>query len=573
MTDMKERINELADSINSKALLARSLTDWRPILAVECQVYVYNENYIAKRFDQINYKFCNKVEAKEILIDNLYALLRFKYFPKQNEDIDERISEIVKDFTLNLKTSLKKVSYDLDTDCNLIKMIPDGCVAFRNGVFDFKKNDWLFKYDIINIEKLSNKMYLYDPTYTILWYMNYNFEPLDMLNINDISLEEFVNLLKELDKTEKNYCFELMYNIAHDVEDNFKLDRFQHLCEIMGYLLVQSFCQKFVILIGSGGNGKNSLFDGCFTSKVVPTPSAISLDDIEEDDFVTGALSGKSHNIFLETSPKVHTESKMLKELTGSMYQTINEKGVPKYSSIINCKYLWSGNDQDKIKFADITEGFRRRNNIFEIWYHWDDKKRFLTKGDYYDTTFSESLQEIKSDLSNYYMFIYFGMMGVRLATNNWVSPFKFTYNDWKLQYSDVDFDLKERIEQLRPDILGLTLKKYASKNKDYAYMLYDENKTLLSKSKTIKDLGYNDIDGLIEMLNDEEISSMYFAEHDIYLSLKCLQVLVGDRNPTTSFNSSIKKLYNITKGFDRLYNNNPYIKCTFIGSKLKVVN
>ena len=93
MTDMKEKINDLADSINSKALLARSLTDWRPILAVECQVYVYNENYIAKRFDQINYKFCNKVEAKEILIDNLYALLRFKYFPKQNEDIDERISE------------------------------------------------------------------------------------------------------------------------------------------------------------------------------------------------------------------------------------------------------------------------------------------------------------------------------------------------------------------------------------------------------------------------------------------------------------------------------------------------
>ena len=58
------------------------------------------------------------------------------------------------------------------------------------------------------------------------------------------------------------------------------------------------------MLIGSGQNGKNSLFDGCFSNRVIPRPAANDLDAIEGDRFITGALENKAHNIFLETSAK-----------------------------------------------------------------------------------------------------------------------------------------------------------------------------------------------------------------------------------------------------------------------------
>ena len=382
-------IKDIETKVDSTALLMRPLSDWRIPLSDEVNVYVKKKKYIAKRFDQIHYQFVDKDTAKEILVDNLYALLRYKYFPRVTEEIDKRIDQIVSSFTANLKTTLKKVSFDKASDCIYLSMIPDYCIAFRNGVYNFKDDKWLFKYDIVELPKLSNKIYIYPKEYAITWYFNYNFEPLP-INISTTKLEDFIKIFKKItaDPKTKNYCFELMYNIAHDSSDIFDLSRFEHLCEITGYTVLQSFSQFFVMMIGSGQNGKNSLFDGCFTHRIIPRPASNDLDEIETDKFITGALENKAQNIFLETSAKTYTESKMIKALTGSMYQTIQPKGINKYSGIINCKYVYAGNDQDKIKFSDTTTGFRRRINMFEIWYRWDNDKRFLKKGDYYDTTF-----------------------------------------------------------------------------------------------------------------------------------------------------------------------------------------
>ena len=76
------------------------------------------------------------------------------------------------------------------------------------------------------------------------------------------------------------------------------------------------------------------------------------------------------------------------------MYQSVEHKGLNRYSSIINCKYIFAGNDQDNIKFSDNTTGFRRRINVFEIFYQWDSQKRFMKKGDYYDSQFTDDLRE-----------------------------------------------------------------------------------------------------------------------------------------------------------------------------------
>lgn len=565
-------VDDVINSVDASALMARPLPEWRPVLARECQVYVFGETYLAKRFDQINYKFCEKLEAKEILIDNLYALLRYKYFKKSTEEIDDKITRIVNSFTANLKTTLKKVSFDNSADCEIMHQLPDCCVAFRNGVYDFLKNKWFFKYDVVSLQSISNKLYLYRDDYAIMWYFDYDFEPLP-IDINTTTLEEFVNFMQEITKLPetRNYCFELMYNIAHDEEHKFSISKFLHLCEILGYTILQSFSQYFCMLIGSGQNGKNSLFDGCFTHRVIPRPAANDLDSIENDRFITGALENKAHNIFLETSAKTYTESKMIKALTGSMYQTIESKGISKYSGVINCKYIFAGNDQNKIKFSDVTNGFRRRINMLEIFYQWDSSKSFLRKGDYYDTTFSDSLYELKSDVTNTTAYVYFAMYGILHATSNFTRNFKFDMNDWDFKYTDVNLELKDKLEQISiKNIISYLTDTHVSDEEKRA-MIFDTNKTRLYDSKDMHVYAVNKLEDLLMFFRDDEAVASYFSEHDVYISLRALQMIIRDLNAPSDFTQAFKKLFMLTK-LESCYLNKPYAKCTFVNRKLKIV-
>lgn len=559
---------DLTEKIDTDAALNRALPVWRPILAQECQVYVYGENYIAKRFDQIHYQFCGKDTAKEILIDNLYALLRFKYFKESTEDIDARISDIVKSFTVNLKTTLRKITFDSKSDGDKVSMLPSYCIAFKNGVYNFKDNCWLFKYTIIDMPNLLNKMYLYTYEYMVLWYFNFDFEPLP-INVMNTSLTDFIEIMKDITKEDRNFCFELLYNMSHDEVNNFSIDKFTHLCEIIGYSIAQEFIQAFVILIGSGGNGKNSLFDGCLTCNVVPRPTSNSLDDIENDAFITGTLENKYQNIFLETSPKTYTESKVLKNITGSPFQTVNSKGVQKYSSYINSKHIFAANDQDNVKFSDTTTGFRRRANFYEVWFSWDSDKRFLKTGDYYDTSFSQDLREITSNLANAIAYIYFAMFGIKIATNNFTKTFQFTYNDWKLQYTDVDLSLEQSMQNININNVVDFL------NADIRHLeetFFDENGTRLYKSPTMVALGCHNSTQFLKMMKDDEFRMAYFADNDAFISIKMLHKLIAYGKSQTAFTQALKKLYNL-KTINRLPNNQPILRCTFNGKKFRILS
>lgn len=570
---LDEKLKSIDDAISDSVYADYQMVDWHPILAKECQVYVVNSNYLAKRFDQIDFQFCDKEAAKEILIDNLYALLRYKYFKKRSDEAEEKIAEIIRSFVANLKTTLIKVSFDKDTDCTLVKWLPDGCVAFRNGVYDFRNDRWLFTYDKIKIPNLNSTIYLYDQSYIIAWYVNIDFAPIG-INVGDFDTKGFVDFLKDFDKAERNYCFELVYNLAHDYDHKFDYSRFEHLCEILGYICLQSFSQYFELLIGAGQNGKNSLLDGCFTSRVIPQPANNDLEAIEEDRFVGESLENHSHNFYLETTAGTMTKSKNLKALTGSMYQTIEGKGLAKRTSIVNCKFVWAGNDQDKIKFSDNTVGFRRRANLFETWYRWDAKKRFLKQGDYYDTTFSDDLREIKEDLSNTVIFIYLGMYGIRLGTNDYTHSFKFTYNDWKLQYSDVNLDLKEKIEEVNRKMIADWCA--LPRNREMARLLfYDLSEKALPESLTLKENGIpvNNFDEyLSRFLKDEDAFMDYFAEFDAYMSVRSLQEIMKDASPAITFSQAIKKIYGLNS-FLYKNANRPYVKVRFIGNKLKIVS
>lgn len=572
-TNIDKKVEEIGKSVTTGALITRSMYEWRKILAQEVQVYTCGATYFGKRFNEINYNFYDKEGAKEVVIDNLYALLRYKYFPSLTDEVDKRISEIVNSFVQNLKTTLIKVSFDkFDNDAKIVKYIPNTCVAFRNGVFDFWKNDWLFKYDTINVPTINNTIYMYDPQFVIMWYFNFDFEPLPGISIQDMELRDFIEFMKEYNKEERNYCFELMYNMCHDYDYTFSYKRFNHLCEILGYTILQSFTENFVMFIGSGQNGKNSLFDGCFINRLVPKPSSIDLQTIEDDKFVTGSLVHSSHNIFLETEAETHTKSKMLKQLTGSPNQSIQPKGIQAFPGIINCKYVFAGNDQDKIKFSDNTHGFRRRINIFEIYYQWDAKGNYLNKGDYYETSFSDDLHELTEDLMNTIIYVYLGMYGLMSATKYFEKNFKFSSNDWKLSYSDIDFDLKEKIENITIEQLARHLA--YSRGDDIKGVLKDttSSRTDLYNSDTMKEYGVHTLDDMINLFKNDELSTTYFAENDIFMNIKTLQKLILDNSQPNVFQGNLKKMFSGCQ-IAKMSATKIYLMVGFTNGKLKVRN
>lgn len=575
--DRKSAIEELQKKVDADKNLKVPLTKWLDTLRDECQVYLYGTGYLGKRYDQINYEFCNEDEAKEIITNNLYALLRYKYFTNRTETSEDRIGEIVKAFTTNINTTLTRCSFDKDTNNKQLSTLPNNCCAFRNGVYDFKKGDWLFKYNITKMEGLYNRIYAYDPNYVIMWYMNYDFEPLP-INIMETPFEEFISMMKEIDKTVKNYCFELWYNISHDRKDTFDLERGKHFAQFMGFLLLRDFSQYVPFMIGSGGNGKNSIFDGCFSSRVFPMPSNNSMTDIEEDKFVTGSLANHSQNIYLETEARPYTKSQVLKQLTGSMYQTIEAKCQNKYQGIINCKFMFAGNDQDLIKFKDTTRGFLRRINMFEIYYQWDANKDFLKKGDYYDTSFSDDLHEIKDNLVNTTIYIYLGMYGIMLGTNNFTETFRFLSNDWKQKYSDVDFDLKSAIEDITIEDFLRYMKKLGQDKAEKVFY-DDDGKSKLYKSKafgkthTTANMTYKD---MINMFNDEEERERFFNDNNCSIRIDALyNILANDHSESlrtkNAFTVALKKLYPNSKILIADANRQ-YIVATFSSNTFKII-
>ena len=583
---MPKTVSEIALSVDQQVLITRPLADWLPILAEDCQVYqIDNGGFLAKRFSQINFIFCDATTACEVLVDNLHSILRSKYFVVLTDDALDRISQIVSKMTMNLRAVLKTVTfnkYNIGENKNLryIQEIPDGCVAFRNGVYDFRNAKWLFKYKQLELNT-GLTLVEYDKNYFVRWYLNYDFEPLDF-SLADVDLKDFVNVLSELNEVQRNYCFELVYNMSHTNEHKFNINRFEHLCQILGYTCLNSFAQNFVMLIGAGQNGKNSLFDGCFTTHCVPKPSSLSLEELETDTFITGALEDVAHNIYLETSAKTYRESRMIKSLTGSQDQTIHHKGVGKYSGVLNCKFIFAGNDRNEIKFSDTTNGFLRRINMFEIFYTWDAKKQFLKNGDYYDASFSKDLRELKNDQLNATIFVYLAMYGIKSATNNFENAFEFTHNEWNAEYADIDHDLKKTIEKIKCDNLldwcraskenmaiGKSAIFSALTRRNIIYSIVDSNEIQIFDSFESLVNASKHIDELNE---DIYCGSNYIEDAgELFISLPLLKNLLGVGVSQSMFNRNIQKIYG-TNCISRLGANVACVHCMFKKGKLQII-
>lgn len=540
------------------------LNEWRSLLSKEVDVYVYNTSYIAKRFDSISYEFCELKEAEEICKDNLYALLRFKYFLMLDNDIDKLIEKIVNDFIKNLKTTLIKISFEwegLNTNL-IIKDIPIYCVAFRNGVYNFKDNKWLFEIYDISLSSIENHFYKYNSNYIILWFVDIYFEPYKDLNLLNISNEQVVNYFT---KSNTTLASKLIYNMSFDEHSKFSLSKFEHLCQILGYTISPQFIQNFIIFIGTGSNGKNSLFDGCLSSHLVPKPASISLDDIEEDKFVTGSLNNRFHNFYLEADGKTYHKSKVLKQLTGSTQQSIERKGETVRTGYLNVKYIFSANQKDKIKFGDDSVGFIRRINLYEVFYQWDSRNRYLKEGKFFEVNFSPDLRELKYDINNTITYIYLAMWGILTATKKFTKSFDFKYNDYSTKYENINSKTKSFITQMTiEDIIKIILQDELG-----AFLYVDDVRIYLHKNfnkffNLKKESNWrncvNNVNDLIEFLEDK----------DVYINLNMLKELyaIDPRQTQQTFNNEIKKFSK--KEFKKYYNNQNYCEIKIIDHRIK---
>lgn len=592
-------IKDVEKRVDRSANLSRKLSDWIPMLASQICVYRMNSQYIAKRFNGISYILCSKDDAKEIAQENVDALLKLKYFPNATDEEYDRIKDIKKYFLDEIATSLIDVTLNDDEDSGAMVMnkLPDSTIAFSNGVYDFRNDRWLFQYDKyvdeyrVNGKSANKEIIWYDPSWYIGWNFKRNFTPKG-LSIDDegnlsvvddeseyrispltLSFEEYIDLLKQLDRKHKNLFFELFYNMAHDENHCFSMKKAKHLAEILGFMTMRSFSEFFVFLIGDGGNGKDTLFDGFFKGRIEPPVSTNSLTDIEEDKFVVASIAKSPMNIRSECEQGTIRKSEMLKQLTGTDFQTVEEKGVNKYSGYINCKFIFSANNKEQLKFNDASAGFMRRINMYELFYQYDSDKDFMKKGDYYDTTYQSAMEFRERDSDCLWSFYYMCMFGIKVGTKNYTRPFAFKdengvkLNDYNSSYVDIDTSVEEAMKKMNFTKIDI----YNRSNDDTSFILSDCGKMLYKE----KDFTYCYSDATKEnaidlLLKDKE--STYSNEHEVFVSVASILKMTGLTITPNLFTSNLKKIYKNCI-MRKCTDNKNYILCSLAYRDFKVMN
>lgn len=579
MESVKEKTKEIYDRVNRDTLMKRRLSEWVPLLASEVCVYRMGSQYIAKRFNSISYILCSKKTAEDITRENVDALLKLKYFPNMADEEYDRVKEIKSYFMDEISTSLLDVKFGNDSDMSAMQMneLPDGSIAFTNGVFDFRTNRWLFKYEKFKRESMLNgimqtkEVITYNPQWYIAWNFNRDFTPKKIVLSDDsievvddenpdensispmsLNFETYIELLKELDSKKPNKFFELFYNMAHDENEKFSMNKAKHLAEILGYLCLRSFAEYFVFFIGDGGNGKDTLFESFFKGRLEPSPATNSLNTIENNQFIAGSLAKTPMNFCSECEQGTIKKSEAIKRYTGSPFQSIEEKGVDIYTGYMNCKFVFSANNKEQVKFRDDSAGFRRRMNMYELYFHYDSDKSFMKRGDYYDTSyiFKDEFRERDSD--SMWSFYYMAMMGIKMGSSNFTKLFEFRddegnkLNDYSISYVDIDSKVQEGMMRLTYD----NVRRYYAMTNDNELILTEKGKKLstdndfdffygedLPKHEAIKVM-------LDDTGNEENPGSGYLNNHRVFLKLGAIAKIASIDGTSQGITSNIKKLY-----------------------------
>lgn len=152
--------------------------------------------------------------------------------------------------------------------------------------------------------------------------------------------------------------------------------------EYIGYMFYRSYkpFQKFVILRGSGGDGKSTFLN--YVRKMIGgnNTSSVDLKGLSGDNakFNTSHLYGKELNYFADIGKNYLEDSSTIKALTGDDYITGEFKGKDPFDFMNYAKLLFSANELPT--FSDFTKGFIRRIGLVNFYFIPDFTNRYDMK-------------------------------------------------------------------------------------------------------------------------------------------------------------------------------------------------
>lgn len=220
-----------------------------------------------------------------------------------------------------------------DTQINYFDNSSPDLISFKNGTYNMK----------------NNCMKPNDPNDYILTGHNYN---LDMKSNTPITEKWFKETFHDADK---------------------------FMMEFIGYMFYRSYkpFQKFIILRGSGGDGKSTFLN--YVRKLIggSNTSSIDLKGLSGDNakFNTSLLYGKELNYFADIGKDYLKDSSTIKALTGDDHIKAEFKGRDPFDFLNYAKLLFSANELPT--FSDFTPGFIRRIGLVNFHFIPDFLKRY----------------------------------------------------------------------------------------------------------------------------------------------------------------------------------------------------
>lgn len=482
-------INDGIDIMQRKTYFNYPLHKWVSELAFKVGVFNLGGRFIAKEYREVSYQQGNAGESGKrgisfIYGGNISAYLEAYYFPHPTDEEIDKIDEIKKYLVNNIAsavpmanlngTAIGKTIYEFDEylanhpsvdDNNAVNLydLPSYCVAFNNGIYNFRDLCWYCKYNTKVVTRFegvvsSANIYKSYPYYLYIdWNFKFNFHeiyinyegdkvkaylddnhPVGAINIGSLDLESMIAIFKELDKDDKNLFFRLFWNYSHiaSIDDKFAFNtnKAHFFSELLGFLCTHEYSEYLVFLCGGGSNGKDLIFEQLFSRQIAPYGVAYNnLDKLLNNNFVDASLVKTPINVISEV-PGGELDTKivsMLKDKTGTEYRTIEPKGVDSFNGRVRCKYILTSNSKDEIyvKPSDNNNAWKRRTRMFNCEFTYDHNKEFLNKGSFLDSSLNRN-EELINGKYNLLSFIYLAMKGCQEATDNFTLKFKFGYND-----------------------------------------------------------------------------------------------------------------------------------------------
>lgn len=558
---MEERkIENIMEQVNVSMYLNMKLDAWKMKLAYECNVFVLGKRYLARRYDKINFSIVSESEARTILVDNVNALLKYKYLTITSDESRKKIEEITKVMKSNIKTNLIKVG-DKANGFNLHEL-PNGCIAFKNGVYDFKNNNWLFTYDTIDIPSLHDKIIFYNG-YMIKWYFNIDFKPFDF----SIMEKPFNVFLKEQRRTKDiSSVMKVFCNYAHNNADKLSMEKAVHLSEVMGHLVQQKFTNN-VCFVNMNSQHSHILLDKFFTPYIVPKPSDFTLSYIERNKIAKDYLQQHSQNISYEYGDYATGRLSVITELTNDEMQNIDKQYKESDIQPINNHMLFCIGKNGDLNVSEDSPMLDRLN-IFDLNYRFSYHNQYLKTNDcYYD------MRNLSITLNDIIIFIYISMYGLRSATRDFTRDFKFTYNDFTGILSQKVNTLGEQLKNIKMDDF---LQKIAL-DEDLKVVLYDTKYIeRLFRSESMHAFykrKWTNVSNLKTMLQTPRYYNAFFAnKKEVFIRINFIYDYLGYTTSRKEFTRMIRKLYP-TSDMRKIDNNRMYIRAYFENGLLKIIN